>query len=121
MCCLCRVVIYLSKDYARLITMLKSCDGKYLVISRLTATVKLQNALKNFSKAGAVSEETSKPVITLMFIAALLAESCDFDNVRKEHDGEYIPRWLVGDQPFRLARRHQQHQLGVYCISGVFC
>ena len=88
MCCLCKVVTCLSKDYSRLITMLKSCDGKREhVTTWLTAAVKLQKALEAFSKANAVPEETSKPVITLMFIAALLVEHCDFDMVRKEHDG----------------------------------
>ncbi|KAJ3516976.1 hypothetical protein NLJ89_g794 [Agrocybe chaxingu] len=76
--CMCVVVQHLTHDFVRLVNLLKSCNGRLQQIIKRPASQEL-------------NQNDVRTLIILIFIVALLAENCNFDNLRKENEG------LAGD------------------------
>ncbi|KAK7056612.1 Sister chromatid cohesion protein 2 [Paramarasmius palmivorus] len=67
--CICVVVQYLTHDFVRLVSLLKSCNAR------------MQDAIRKPS----LNPGETRALATLIFITSLLAEHCNFDKLREEN------------------------------------
>ncbi|KAF8879492.1 hypothetical protein BD779DRAFT_1551796 [Infundibulicybe gibba] len=72
--CMCTVVKNLTHDFVRLVNLVKSCNAR------------LQQAIKR-PNAQTMSVQETRALSILIFIISLLAENCDFDQLRHENAG----------------------------------
>ncbi|KJA17973.1 hypothetical protein HYPSUDRAFT_205707 [Hypholoma sublateritium FD-334 SS-4] len=70
--CMCVVVQYLTHDFVRLVNLLKSCNARLQQIIKRPATQE-------------IGANEIRALIILIFIVSLLAENCNFDNLRNEN------------------------------------
>ncbi|KAJ3525731.1 hypothetical protein NMY22_g10453 [Coprinellus aureogranulatus] len=67
--CMCAVVAHLTHNYLLLINLLKSCNMRVVGILRMPTP-----------------PSDTRPLLMLIFIVSLLAEHCNFDQLRKDHE-----------------------------------
>ncbi len=88
---MCVVVKHLTRDFIRLVTLLKSCNGKVKTSDQRTPVdVLLKGRLQQAIKRPATNNMDHNEVRTLsilIFIVDLLGEHCDFDRLRAENTG----------------------------------
>ncbi|KAG6888734.1 hypothetical protein C0995_006386 [Termitomyces sp. Mi166 len=70
--CMCIVVQHLTRDFTRLVNLLKSCNAR------------LQDAIKR-PLSNEMTPNDIRTLSILIFIVALLGEHCNYDAVRREH------------------------------------
>ncbi|RSH84025.1 Sister chromatid cohesion protein 2 [Saitozyma podzolica] len=71
--CFCAVTTYLTKDYIRLVTVLRACEGKI-------------RAIRNeYLKTGSVPSQTQAAAM-MLYITALIAEHCNLDQIAMENE-----------------------------------
>ncbi|KAG5351628.1 hypothetical protein C0989_005551 [Termitomyces sp. Mn162] len=70
--CMCIVVQHLTRDFTRLVNLLKSCNAR------------LQEAIRR-PLSSEMTANDIRALSILIFIVALLGEHCNYDAVRREH------------------------------------
>jgi len=91
--CFCSVIKHLTHDYSRLVGLLKSCNGKYscqllLNSSHKYEIARIQHFISNKQK---ISGPQLRPLVIIVYMASLLCEHCDFDDLRQEKPGKIAP------------------------------
>jgi cohesin loading factor subunit SCC2 len=92
--CMCVVVQHLTHDFVRLINLMKSCNGTlfspWTFYAFLTSCpiARLQHMLKRPSSQE-LGQNDVRALVMVIFIVALLAENCNFDNLRQEQQSVY--------------------------------
>lgn len=85
--CFCAVVTHLTKDYGRLIQILRACEGEPIVCiyseMELISSARLQSMMAQHRANGQISQAPQAITMTL-YLVALLAEHCNLDQVALE-------------------------------------
>lgn len=93
--CMCTVVSSLTHDFVRIVGLLKSCNGSYFKSIRVLCYLKgfsghLQEAVR-LPANQSLPPKKLQSLTMLIFIVSLLAEHCDFDQLRSTHPGMFVP------------------------------
>jgi len=92
--CMCVVVEHLTKDFGRLVNLLKSCNGTSEHLSQMdwqTDSDIVARLQQNINRPATSQMETNdiRTLLIVIFIVALLGEHCNFDRLRTEVEGAY--------------------------------
>jgi hypothetical protein len=94
---MCAVIRSLTHDFGRLVALLKSCNGNFILwidfVPELSCSARLQQEIARPS-AQVMTPADVKALSILIFIVALLGEHCDFERLRVENSGAPIPQFL---------------------------
>ena len=89
---MCAVVQCLTRDFLRLVNLLKSCNGPAVVILPLISILPSAGLLQKFVAKPAntqLSPADSRSLSMLILIVSLLCEHCDFDRLSEQREGMY--------------------------------
>jgi len=108
---MCAVVQCLTRDFLRLVNLLKSCNGAIVVISPLLLILPSSGLLQKFVAKPVntqLSAADSRSLSMLILIVSLLCEHCDFDHLSEQREGMYevsLVKYLTKSDPLWPRRK----------------
>lgn len=88
--CMCAVVQCLTRDFLRLVNLLKSCNGTIPEIPCFFSISPSAGLLQKFVAKSAnpqLSPADNRSLSMLILIVSLLCEHCDFDDLSEQREG----------------------------------
>lgn len=116
--CFCAVTNYLTKDWTKVITVLRACEAKIRPIWR-------QAKNSPNGKVPALNQASAM----MLYITALIAEGCNLDIVAKDDLAVYRELRKITPQPISeyfsqiyldFARMHTPHSAPTICLGALF-
>jgi cohesin loading factor subunit SCC2 len=89
---MCTVVQCLTRDFLRLVNLLKSCNGTITVVYPPPLSYPLQDFYKSLLRnlrTPQLSPADGRSLSMLILIVSLLCEHCDFDHLSEQREGMY--------------------------------